>query len=338
MNAIAQELASSRKSFALPRNYSVEGPVSSFRPQHQRHPLSARCEGQCGLSGNEHRVYFETERGYEGQVSCTAGCLSHERDAVCSDERRSSHRLRMDGAKPKSSSSRWGESHGEGAHSEKWTDNDNSVGGVGRHGTTTASATPTNSTATPSTRSRSSSIRAFHGRRGASRVRAGHQGRGGGRAAPGDRSHTGEPVRLTSWPAPILKSWNRELRESTEPLVGLLPPQGGNVHVGRGNQSTLELDGTETLDAIAGKINADVRVCSLALSIGRRQSEASSSSARRREKVFHHASEGAREVFGDPELRSHWASRSPVAEWPWKKPTDHSHIRSHRACSGLRRR
>jgi flagellar hook-associated protein 3 FlgL len=257
MNAIAQELASLKEELRLTANYSVEGRYLLSGLNTSVIPFQLDANGNVVYLGNEHRVYFETERGSEGQVSL------HGRDVFPTNETQyvlKSVEVPIDfqwTGRSEILQFQVGDRMAKVLIPEKWTDND-SVGGVDNTDynrfrdpneldsySLDEIAQLINSSLSMGDVGRLVSVQVIKDEAaGVQRLEI--------------RSHTGEPVRLTSWPATDPKSWNRELRESTEPWLDSFRRRDGNVHVGRRN---IEYTGTGrngNTRRHRRKINADV--------------------------------------------------------------------------------
>jgi len=325
MNAIAQELASLKEELRLTANYSVEGRYLLSGLNTSVIPFQLDANGNVVYLGNEHRVYFETERGSEGQVSL------HGRDVFPTNETQyvlTSVEVPIDfewTGRSEILQFQVGDRTAKVLIPEKWTDND-SIGGVDdtdynrfRDPNELDSysldeiAQLINSSLSMGDVGRLVSVQVIKDEAaGVQRLEI--------------RSHTGEPVRLTSWPATDPEKLEQGI-EGIDRALGWTPSAAGTVTFtwDDGTSSTLELDGTETLDAIAGKINADVPgIFARVVDAGGGDQRLLLFSQETGKKFALTASEGAREVFVNPDPTD--PSDLHIESVPVEKRTDHSHI------------
>ncbi len=258
MNAIAQELASLKEELRLTANYSVEGRYLLSGLNTSVIPFQLDANGNVVYLGNEHRVYFETERGSEGQVSL------HGRDVFPTNETQyvlTSVEVPIDfewTGRSEILQFQVGDRMAKVLIPEKWTDND-SIGGVDdtdynrfRDPNELDSysldeiAQLINSSLSMGDVGRLVSVQVIKDEAaGVQRLEI--------------RSHTGEPVRLTSWPA-------TDTENLEQGISGMSVPSGvplgfdGSLTFGwnDGTTSTIDVTTAESLQNIADRINAEV--------------------------------------------------------------------------------
>lgn len=258
MNAIAQELASLKEELRLTANYSVEGRYLLSGLNTSVIPFQLDANGNVVYLGNEHRVYFETERGSEGQVSL------HGRDVFPTNETQyvlKSVEVPIDfqwTGRSEILQFQVGDRMAKVLIPEKWIDND-SVGGVDNTDynrfrdpneldsySLDEIAQLINSSLSMGDVGRLVSVQVIKDEAaGVQRLEI--------------RSHTGEPVRLTSWPS----SDAEQLSQGIEGVdVDLATPLAadGTLTFGwdDGTTSTIDVTITDSLQNIADRINAGV--------------------------------------------------------------------------------
>ncbi|WP_300521466.1 flagellar hook-associated protein FlgL [Aminiphilus sp.] len=327
MEAIAQELASLKEELRLTANYSVEGRYLLSGLNTSVIPFQLDANGNVVYLGNEQRVYFETERGSEGQVSL------HGRDVFPTNETQyvlASVEVPVDfewTGRSEILQFQVGDRVAKVLIPEKWTDDD-SIGGVDdtdynrfRDPNELDSysldeiAQLINSSLSMGDVGRLVSVQVIKDEAaGVQRLEI--------------HSHTGEPVQLTSWPATDPENLEQGI-EGIDRVLGWTPSAAGTITFtwDDGTLSTLALDGTETLDVIAGKINSDVEgMLARVVDTGGGNQRLLIFSQETGKKFSITASEGAREVFGDPVPFDPLDPELQLLSAPVEKPSDHSHI------------
>lgn len=258
MNAIAQELASLKEELRLTANYSVEGRYLLSGLNTSVIPFQLDAKGNVVYLGNEHRVYFETERGSEGQVSL------HGRDVFPTNETQyvlKSVEVPIDfqwTGRSEILQFQVGDRMAKVLIPEKWTDND-SVGGVDNTDynrfrdpneldsySLDEIAQLINSSLSMGDVGRLVSVQVIKDEAaGVQRLEI--------------RSHTGEPVRLTSWPATDPEKLEQGISGMSVPL-GVPLGFSGSLTFGwnDGTTSTIDVTTADSLQNIADRINAGV--------------------------------------------------------------------------------